>query len=284
MLRKISAFLAGAVAATAPACAFEYACVTAEPQKTGWPLTAEERAYVLKPEHERRPRTEAGKRFPELWPVVPSAGNWGGTGWLDTHARLVERARTARGPIDVLLLGDSITEQWGPAWAKHFPTLRTVNSGIGGDKTENVLWRLDHGAADGLEPRVVVVLVGNNNMFYTPETGVAAAARGIETVVRRVRAQFVAAEVICVSIFPAHTPGFEFYEDIRKTNAALDALQLDRDPKVHRLDLTRDLLNADGTLRPGVFAADNIHLTQEAGYALFAEKLRPLLERFLGKR
>jgi lysophospholipase L1-like esterase len=263
--------------------ALDYPYTTAEPQKTGWPLTEEEKQYVSKSEHDRRPGREANKHLPQMWPVTPSAGHWGGTSWLDLHAKLVKVAETSRGPIDVLLVGDSITMQWGAAWTKHFPKLRTVNIGIGGDKTQNVLWRLDHGGVAGLEPRLVIVLIGNNNMFFTPETGIEAAAKGIQMVVANVREKFPSAPVIAVKIFPAHAPGNRFYEDIKKTNAALDALKLDSDPKVTVLDFWNDMVNADGTLKKELFTPDNIHLTQDGGYALYASKLKQLVERWLAK-
>ncbi|NDE97639.1 MAG: hypothetical protein EB034_05080, partial [Verrucomicrobia bacterium] len=149
---------------TPAADALEYPYPTAEPQKTGWPLTPEERTYVLKAEYERRPGQDAGKHLPHLWPQVPSAGFWGGTSWLDTHAKLVEYAKANPGPCDVLLVGDSITQQWGSpldkgvlneSWRKHFASYRTINLGIGGDKAQNVLWRLDHGGVEGLQPKVI---------------------------------------------------------------------------------------------------------------------------------
>ena len=86
-----------------------------------------------------------------------------------------------------------------------------------------------------------------------------------------------------VKIFPAHTPGNRFYEDIKKTNAALDALKLDSDPKVHLLDLTGDLTNADGTVKLELFTSDQIHLSQDAGYDTYAKLLQPLVERLLKK-
>ncbi|MEI6231555.1 MAG: GDSL-type esterase/lipase family protein [Planctomycetota bacterium] len=273
--------MVGAVILCAPMFAFEYPYVTAEPQKTGWPLTDDERAYVLKPEFERRPGAEQKKHLPAMWPVVPSAGNWGGTSWLDTHTKLVKETESKKGPIDVLLVGDSITMQWGAAWTKHFPALKTVNIGIGGDKTQNVLWRLDHGGVDGLQPKVVVVLIGNNNMFFTAETGIEAAANGVKMVIANVREKFPLAEVIAVNIFPAHAPGVRFYEDIKKTNAVIDALKLDTDPKVHRLDLWSDMVNVDGTIKKELFTPDNIHLSQNGGYALYAARLKPLLEKYL---
>lgn len=270
--------------------AFDYPHQTAEPQKTGWPLTAEERAYVVdKPEHDRRPGREANKHLPHLWPQVPSAGHWGGTSWLDAHTKLVEYVKANSGPCDVLLVGDSITQQWGSpldkgvfndAWKKHFGGYKTINIGIGGDKVQNILWRLDHGGVAGLEPRVVVLMIGNNNMFFTAETGIEPVAKGIQVCVANLRDKFPKAEIIVTEILPAHAPGNRFYEDIKKTNLTLAPLKLDHDAKVHVLHLWSDFTNADGTLKNGLFTPDNIHLSL-TGYGVCAERLKPILERFL---
>lgn len=262
----------------------------AEPQPAGWPLTAAETEYILQPEHTRRPSADEKKHLPALWPVTPSAGHWGGSRWLETHAKLVAHVQASRGPIDILLVGDSLTQQWGSvldgkplnaAWQRPFGRFKTINLGIAGDKTQNVLWRLDHGGVDGLEPRLVVLLIGNNNMFFARETGVAAAAQGIKACVDNLRAKFPLAPLIAVKIFPAHAPGHTFYEDIKRTNAALEALQLARDPKVHVVDLWPEMIQPDGTLKPELFQSDNIHLTQEGGYEFFAVKLQPLMARLL---
>ncbi|MBX7211682.1 MAG: hypothetical protein K1X78_25465 [Verrucomicrobiaceae bacterium] len=256
--------------------ALDYPHQTAEPQKTGWPLTAEERAYILKAEYERRPGSESQKHLPQLWPQVPSAGHFGGDAWLKLHEAHVKNVQANQGPIDVLLVGDSITIQWGESWKKLFPDLKAVNIGIGGDKTQNVLWRLDHGGVEGLQPKAIVLMIGNNNMFFTPETGVEAAAKGIEMCVKNLREKFPSAPLVLAKILPAHAPGVPFYEDIKKTNAALDSLKLDSDPKVRVLDLWKDFTNADGTQKKELFTPDNIHLSP-AGYAVYAEKLKPLL-------
>lgn len=274
---NIHALLLSVVLVTQTELAIDYPYQTAEPQKTGWPLSDEECAYVLRPEHERRPGREANKHLPAMWPVVPSAGYWGGTSWLDTHAKLVEHVKENAGPCDVLLVGDSITIQWGDSWKKHFPDLKAINIGIGGDKTQNVLWRLDHGGVDGLQPRLIVLMIGNNNMFFTPETGIEPAAKGIERCVMNLRDKFPKALIVAAKILPAHQPGNRFYEDIKKTNAALDTLKLESDVKLRVLDLWSDFVNADGTLKKELFTADNIHLTP-LGYATYAAKLKPLLE------
>ena len=270
----------------ASASGLEYPHPPADPQPTGWPLTAAERAYVIeKPEFERRPGREINKHLPQFWPSVPAAGYWGGTAWLDTHAKLVAHVQKNTGKCDVLLVGDSITQQWGSpldtgvlnaAWTKRFGALKTINIGIGGDKTQNVLWRLDHGGVEGLEPRMIVLMIGNNNMFFTPETGVAAAAQGIRTCAANLREKFPRAKLIVAMILPCHAPKVRFYEDILATNAEVAKLDLAKDPQVQVLDLTKDFLNADGTLRAELFVADKIHLSL-AGYETFARRLEPLL-------
>jgi platelet-activating factor acetylhydrolase IB subunit beta/gamma len=264
-----------------------------DPQLTGWPLTDEERAYVLKPEHERRAGREVNQYKPAMWPVTPAAGYWTGTAWLDTHAKLVEYVKANQDPVDILLVGDSITEQWGSplmntslnaAWQKNFGQYKTINIGIGGDKTQNVLWRLDHGGVDGLEPRLIILMIGNNNMFFTPETGIEPAACGIKACVDNLREKFPKAGLILVKVLPCHEPGNAFYEDIRKVNAALDPFNLEADAKVHILDIYEDFLNNDGTIKPELFTPDKVHPSQEAGYSLYAEKLKPLVDAvFAGK-
>jgi beta-glucosidase len=264
------------LSATLPA--LEYARKPADPQPSGWPLTAEERAFVTgKAEFDRRPGRESNQHLPQLWPVVPTAGFFGGDSWLKIHEGLVKTVQANQGPVDVLLVGDSITIQWGASWAKQFPERKAVNIGIGGDKTQNVLWRLDHGGVEGLQPKTIVLMIGNNNMFFTPETGVAAAAKGVETCARNLREKFPDADLIVAKILPCHAPKSRFYEDILLTNAEIDKLNLGVDPKIRVLDLTADFLNPDGTIKQALYTPDNVHLSPE-GYAAYAARLKPLLE------
>jgi beta-glucosidase len=264
------------LSATLPA--LEYARKPADPQPSGWPLTAEERAFVTgKAEFDRRPGRESNQHLPHLWPVVPTAGFFGGDSWLKIHEGLVKTVQANPGPVDVLLVGDSITIQWGASWAKQFPDRKAANIGIGGDKTQNVLWRLDHGGVDGLQPKTIVLMIGNNNMFFTPETGVAAAAKGVEACARNLREKFPDADLIVAKILPCHAPKSRFYEDILLTNAEIDKLNLGADPKIRVLDLTADFLNPDGTIKKALYTPDNIHLSPE-GYAAYAARLKPLLE------
>jgi platelet-activating factor acetylhydrolase IB subunit beta/gamma len=273
----ICAILMMIALATHTVLATDYPYQTDEPQKTGWPLSDEELAYVLRPEHDRRPGRESNKHLPAMWPVVPSAGNWGGTSWLDAHARLVEHVKANAGPCDALLVGDSLTIQWGDSWKKHFPDLQAINIGIGGDKTQNVLWRLDHGGVDGLKPKLILLMIGNNNIFFTPETGIEPAAKGIEMCMKNLRDKFPMTPIIVSKILPAHEPNNRFYEDIKKTNAALDPLKLESNPKVFVLDMWNDFTTADGKINKDLFTSDNIHLSS-AGYAAYANRLHPMIQ------
>jgi lysophospholipase L1-like esterase len=96
--------------------------------------------------------------------------------------------------------------------------------------------------------------------------------------VKNLREKFPNTPIIVAKILPAHEPGKRFYEDIKKTNAALDALKLDEDANLRVLDLTADFTNNDGTIKKDLFTPDNIHLSPD-GYAAYAAKLKPLLER-----
>ena len=102
------------------------------------------------------------------------AAGWtkGGT-WIDQHNDI--NAINKRGRVDIVFLGDSITQSWGgrgrnvaatagDVWAKYFSVRNAVNFGISGDTTENVLWRIEHGNFDGIDPSLIVVNIGTNNL------------------------------------------------------------------------------------------------------------------------
>ena len=94
--------------------------------------------------------------------------------------------------------------------------------------------------------------------------------------VKNLREKSPEATIVVAKILPAHAPGNRFYEDIKKTNAALDPLKLEQDPQVRLLDLWTDFTQADGTIKPDLFTPDKVHLSP-AGYAVYAERLKPLL-------
>jgi lysophospholipase L1-like esterase len=258
----------------------------------GWPLSPAEETYVLQPEfkpaHAPRRQGGIGGYKPELWPVISSAGYWGADDgnrqWLDTHKELVQYVLENQGSTDILLVGDSLTQQWGGSfgkpfidpWNKNFGKLKTLNIGIGGDKTQNVLWRLNNGGVQGIDPKVVVLMIGTNNMYNAHETGAAPIAQGIRATVEKIRFKLPDSDIILMDVLPAGKPGEPFHENIKKTNEATKALALDQDPKVHLLRVHDTLLNNDGTLNTTYFGTDLLHLS-DAGYTMISDLLKPLI-------
>ena len=255
--------------------AIDYSYQTAEPQNTTWPLMAEERAYVIEtPEHDRRPVRESNKHLPKLWPVVPSAGHFSGDAWFKRHAAHGKIVQSNQGPLDMLLVGDSITIQRGGLSVKHFPQRKPIDIDIGSDKTQNVLWRLDHGGVARPQPKAIVLMIGNSNMFFIPDTGIEAAVQGIETCMKNLHEKFPESAIILAKILPPHAAGIQ--EDIKKTNATMDPVKVEADLKVCVIDLWADFTNADGTIKKDLFTPDDIHRST-AGCAVYAAKLKPML-------
>ena len=89
---------------------------------------------------------------------------------MTAHAQLLEKARAGR--IDVYFVGDSITRRWGATdypdllanWRQNFFGWNAANFGWGADRTQNILWRLENGELDGVNPKVIVMLAGTNNV------------------------------------------------------------------------------------------------------------------------
>jgi len=268
-----------------------------DPQQTGWPLTEAELAWVSKVEYSRKPGHEAQKHLPEFWPVTPTAAHWAkpneseGNAWIDHHDRILEQVRSIKGGVDVALIGDSITQHLGggfdgsafhPSWGKHFGDLKTANLGIGGDRVENILWRLDHGALDGVKVKVVVLLIGTNNAPLVEANGVPAdqVAHGIALCVRNLRARLPQTEFIVVDILPAGKPGDGVHKSVQKINASLKTLKIDADDKVHSIDLWNEFTQADGSLKLSAYSGDRLHLSPE-GYEIFASRLKPLIYKLV---
>jgi platelet-activating factor acetylhydrolase IB subunit beta/gamma len=270
-----------------------------DPQTTGWPLTAAEVAWVKRQEYFRKPGHEAQKHLPEMWFVTPTAGFWQAkdgseaNAWVEHHAANIAKVQAAGGDIDIALLGDSITQGWGggwdgapfnAAWQRHCGTMKTVNLGIAGDRMEQILWRLDHGALDAASPRVIVLMIGVNNAPLVHGNGVpaASAAHGIKLCIENLRLRCPKSRILLVKILPAFNPGADVGARVREINDSLDTLQLDADTNVRVLDLWREFTQADGSLKTELYADKHLHLGPD-GYESFATALKPAVGALLGK-
>ncbi|MCM2273189.1 MAG: GDSL-type esterase/lipase family protein [Candidatus Didemnitutus sp.] len=204
--------------------------------------------------------------------------------FMEKHESFLARAQA--GPIGLLFLGDSITEQWKTApavWEKHYGTHQPANFGIGGDQTQNVIWRIEHGELDGIAPRAVVLLIGTNNSASHSAPEIVAA---IGKILGLVRAKLPETKILLNAIFPRGPRKNKAGEDedwqarmavIREVNAALPGLADGQ--HVHFLDAGPRFLDAEGKI-PTTIMRDQLHLTPE-GYRIWAEAMQPKLDELL---
>ncbi|MFC1452538.1 GDSL-type esterase/lipase family protein [Verrucomicrobiota bacterium] len=196
-----------------------------------------------------------------------------GKEWNDKHEAYVKTAR--KGGIDLLFVGDSITEYWSAegkeVWKKVFEPQRAAQFGIAADKVENILWRLQHGELDkGLKPKALVLLGGINNSWgcKREETKERAAfiAAGIEEIVETVRGKLPETKIIVLAVFPLEDGRSPCVKLVNKNIA-----KLDDGKKVFFLDIGRKLADKQGDLSREL-TKDGTHLNEE-GYQVWADAM-----------
>jgi len=191
------------------------------------------------------------------------------------HEQLL--AKRKQGRIDVYFEGDSITRRWGATdypqllenWKKNFFGWNAADFGWGADRVENILWRLENVELDDVNPRVIVLLAGTNNVVDAKAADV---TKGLASVLRVMRAKAPDAVVILMGIFPRKDK-IAAMPDIEAINANLAKMADGR--KIRYLNINGRL--ADRTLN----AVDKLHPTL-AGYQVWADALKPILEELLG--
>ena len=186
----------------------------------------------------------------------------------------------------IVLIGDSITHFWGGepvspghvrgpyAWKEAFDGIPVLNLGFGYDRTQNVLWRLDHGEFDGLTPKWVVINIGTNNLFGTPNARGNTEQEivdGIMAIHDRVHAKSPDTRFIIMALFPRdEQPTGGHRVKIKAVNAIL-AETVKAHPDITYLDIGAQFLQPDGTL-PKTMMSDGTHPT-DAGYSIWAKAL-----------
>ncbi len=201
--------------------------------------------------------------------------------WVRWHQKQVAKAK--RGGVRVMFLGDSIVEQWAVGglgiWRKTFRPMGGEIFGISADRTEHVLWRLEHGELEGISPEVVVLMIGTNNLKSGPvRMSPSDTAAGVVAVVDLLRARLPDAKILVMSILPRQ-PKYDWIDAaIRKTNGLLQGL--DRLDNVEFVDLADAFRRADGSPDPKYYRQDLLHLSRQ-GYQLWADAVEPKIRRAL---
>ena len=218
------------------------------------------------------------------WPADRPSPRWDANS-LVAHQQLLEKAKAGR--IDVYFLGDSITRRWGATdypellahWTKTFFGWNAANFGWGADRTENILWRLEHGELEGVNPKVIVLLAGTNNVGGEPggDAKVDDITRGIRAILDACRAKAPAATIVLTAIFPRNDH-IEVMPEIARINATL--AKMADGAAVRYLDVNRALADEQGRLFPGM-TGDGLHPTLQ-GYQVWADALKPVLTELLG--
>jgi lysophospholipase L1-like esterase len=204
------------------------------------------------------------------------------------HQQLLEKA--AKGGIDVYFEGDSITRRWGATdypdflanWKENFFGWNAANFGWGADSIQNILWRLENGELDNVNPKVIVLLAGTNNVGRGAPPGGEDAkaediARGIQAVLRVMQAKAPAATIILTAIFPRND-SMAAIPVINKVNARLAGFADGK--KVRFLNINDKLADQDGKLYEGL-TVDRLHLSLK-GYQIWADALKPIFTELLG--
>ncbi len=198
------------------------------------------------------------------------------TGFMQAHENFLKVAKA--GGVDLLFLGDSITAGWGgqkAIWDKEFGAYHPANFGIGGDRTQHVLWRIENGELDGIKPKVAVLMIGTNNVGGdAPE----ATAKGVEAIVKTIRTKLPETKILLLAVFPRSANKADVpREKNKQVNEIIS--KLDDGKHVFYMDINEKFLEADGTLTKEVMP-DLLH-PREKGYQIWADAIGPKLKELM---
>lgn len=218
--------------------------------------------------------------------VTPATLNesWAVDWWLPRHEQKLEekgKLVAAGTPPKVVFIGDSITQGWEnegrEVWQRHYARHHALGLGFGGDRTENVLWRLQHGEIDAIAPKVAVLMIGTNNTGHRAEDPRTTAA-GIKRLIKEIRTRLPRTKVLLLAIFPR---GEKPDDVLRRINERVNKIIAGHADGRHVffLNINESLTNPDGTLSKDVLP-DLLHLSGK-GYAIWQRAMEPTLQKLL---
>ncbi|HTY62682.1 MAG TPA: GDSL-type esterase/lipase family protein [Acidobacteriota bacterium] len=188
-----------------------------------------------------------------------------------------------QGDIDVLFMGDSITDFWRnpegnyagkPVLDKYFGTLKVANFGIAGDTTQGVLFRLQHGEGQGFSPKAIMLMIGTNN---TAQNTAAEIAEGIGAITLEMQKDFPKAKILLLAIFPRSTPSDPVRAKIAEINGMI--AKLNDGDRVQYLDIGPKFLDDGGNISKDIMS-DALHPTTK-GYEIWAEAVKEPLANLM---
>lgn len=216
-----------------------------------------------------------------ITPEVQTAA-WAQSWWMPRHEDKL-KALKEQDQIDLLMIGDSITHGWENAgksvWDEFYKSRNAFNIGFSGDRTEQVLWRFEHGAIDGISPKCAVVMIGTNNTGHRQDPAEETAA-GVKAIVDMLGQKLPKTKVLLLAVFPR---GAKPDDPLRKLNSSINEKisKFDDGQRVFYLNINKTFLTDDGTLTREVMP-DLLHPRQK-GYKMWAEAMEPTLAKLMGE-
>ena len=205
---------------------------------------------------------------------APRGDQW----WKDRHASFNKKVSELGEKAQVIFIGDSITQGWEGAgkevWAENFEKYNPINLGIGGDRTQHVLWRLDNGNLEGLKPKAAVVMIGTNNSNGEDNT-VEQIADGVTAIVEKLREKLPETKILLIPIFPRGENPNPQRGKILQVNQIIQKLAGGRN--VLWVDFGHKFINESGQI-PRALMPDFLHLSPEA-YQIWADSIERPLQR-----
>lgn len=196
------------------------------------------------------------------------------------QALVLRRAKENPGKYDIEFIGDSITQGWEGAgknvWNEYYGNRKVINMGVGGDRTQHVLWRFEQGQLDGIDARVAVVMIGTNNSNKDDNTE-ADILDGVTAIVNQIRQRQPQTKIILLGIFPRGSTFSAQRGKILQVNEAL--ARLDDGKHVFYIDFGSQLIESDGSISKDMMH-DYLH-PGEAGYKIWAKAIEPKLKELL---
>lgn len=201
-------------------------------------------------------------------------------GWQKRQQMLNQRVLDAGKNAKLVFIGDSITEAWEKegkdVWAKYYGARNAINLGMGGDETQHILWRLDHGNLEGMHPKLVVLLIGTNNVYFG--NSVSQTADGVAAVVQKLRDKLPETRVLLVAIFPRGENPNPSRGEVLQIDQIIR--QLVDNEHVFWADFGYCYVDKNGLI-PGALMWDYLHLTAK-GYEVWAESIEEQVSTILG--
>lgn len=207
--------------------------------------------------------------------VVPMPG--GSDTWHERHQAM--NARAKEGNVDLVYIGDSIVGNWKwdgkPVWDHYYAKRNGTILGISGDRTQQVLWRLQNGNIDGISPKLAIVMIGQNNGPFNTGQEIGA---GVAAIVKTLREKLPTTKILVLAIFPRGEKPTEERTVLAKANEI--ASKLADGQHVFYMDVNYLFLQPDGGV-PAALMPDFEHPNEE-GFRVWAAAIEPKVAELMG--